>query len=106
MGPASAGFFPVAHVLGQRKGPPVQQIKFKATGWCSSVGNFSDGTLARVGDAMAHHLVAEVCVADYVQPKPQPESQFVDTIPVEPPAPPEVPEIIPDPVPAKRRAKP
>jgi len=82
----------------------VQQIRFKASGWCSAAGNFSDGTLARVGDAMAAHLV-EIGVADLVPPKPQPESQFVDTIPIPPPEPPDAIEIVHDPIPAKRRGK-
>lgn len=42
------------------------QITFKATGWCSSVGNFANGTTADVPDALAAHLVDEVGCAERV----------------------------------------
>lgn len=40
------------------------QITFKATGWCSAVGNFAQGTKADVSDALAAHLVDEVGCAE------------------------------------------
>lgn len=40
------------------------QITFKATGWCSAVGNFAQGTKAEVSDALAAHLVDEVGCAE------------------------------------------
>lgn len=40
------------------------QITFKATGWCSAVGNFAQGTKADVSDALATHLVDEVGCAE------------------------------------------
>lgn len=43
------------------------QIKFKAQGSNSLVGGFSHGDIARVGEALAKHLVEEAGVAEYVQ---------------------------------------
>ena len=48
------------------------QIKFIAQGSNSLIGGFSSGDIARVGDALAKHLVEEALVAKYVEsPKPQ-----------------------------------
>lgn len=47
------------------------QIRFKAQGANSLVGGFSHGDLARVGEALAKHLVEEAKVAEYVT-APQP----------------------------------
>jgi hypothetical protein len=45
-----------------------QSIKFTANGWCSNVGNFSDGDIARnLPDALAAHLVNEARCAEYLQ---------------------------------------
>ena len=51
------------------------QITFKATGWCSAVGNFAQGTKADVSDALAAHLVDEVgCAERAAVPVAQAES--------------------------------
>lgn len=57
----------------------LKQIRFKANGCCSAIGNFEPGDVARIDDALAAHLVDEAKVADYVatpktadQPEPAP----------------------------------
>lgn len=42
------------------------QIRFIAQGSNSLIGGFSSGDLARVGESLAHHLVEEARVAEYV----------------------------------------
>lgn len=46
------------------------QIRFKVQGSNSLIGGFSGGDLARVDDALAHHLVEEARVAEYIPPPP------------------------------------
>ena len=45
------------------------QIRFIAQGSNSLIGGFSSGDLARVGQALASHLVEEARVAEYVVPR-------------------------------------
>lgn len=42
------------------------QIKFKASGANSMLGGFASGDIARVGEALARHLVEEARVAEYL----------------------------------------
>lgn len=42
------------------------QIRFKAQGANSAIGGFNSGDVARVGKALARHLVEEANVAEYV----------------------------------------
>lgn len=44
------------------------QIKFIRGGSNTILGNFEPGSIARCSDALARHLVAEVGVAEYMQP--------------------------------------
>ena len=67
------------------------QIRFKALGWNSSVGNFSAGDLVRVSPAMAAHLVDQAGAAEYVEP---PASVSEAPAPAAAPA---------DPAPARKR---
>lgn len=53
------------------------QIKFKAQGANSAIGSFTHGDIARVGEALARHLVTEAQVAEYVQPQP-PSAAAID----------------------------
>ena len=47
-------------------GADMIQIRFKAQGSNSLIGGFSSGDVARVGDALAKHLVEDARVAEYV----------------------------------------
>lgn len=52
------------------------RIRFNKYGACTAIGNFEPGTIARVSEAMAKHLVDEIRVAEYVEaPVPAPEPQ-------------------------------
>lgn len=42
------------------------QIRFTAQGANSAIGGFNSGDMARVGEALAKHLVDEARVAEYV----------------------------------------
>lgn len=44
------------------------QIRFTAQGSNTYVGGFTHGDVARVGEALARHLVDEARVAEYVLP--------------------------------------
>ena len=44
------------------------QIRFKATGWNSALGNFGPRDTAWVSAEMAAHLVSEAGAAEYVEP--------------------------------------
>lgn len=61
----------------------MQQVKFTTYGSAHGVGGFAPGTLARVPDDMARHLVDEVGCAQYVQP-PTPSPAAEPQAPAEP----------------------
>lgn len=49
------------------------QIVFTSFGCCSAIGNFAPGDTARIGEAMAAHLVYEARCARYAAaPMPEP----------------------------------
>lgn len=45
----------------------MKKIVFTATGCCSAIGNFAPGDTARLGDAIARHLVEEAGCAKYAE---------------------------------------
>lgn len=49
------------------------QIRFTAQGANSAIGGFNSGDMARVGEALAKHLVDEARVAEYVTAPASPE---------------------------------
>lgn len=55
------------------------RIKFKASGFCSAVGNFAPGDFAILSDEMARHLVEEACAAEYAEVAVAEDSPVIET---------------------------